>query len=215
MNIMWKGSPNYTKRTKKIKKIIIHWFGLGTLESANARFQKKENQVSAHYGVSKGRIWQWVHEENVAFHAGVYSVNQESIGIEHDATLNGHDLSDVDYLNSGKLIADISKRHNIPLDRKHVLKHSEVKATQCCGTVDVDRLIAIAKNINNLNNDERMIIKEKRKSALYAVVGDVLIPFSNYESYIADFKDAKIIEVDSAEIAKFKKSTANLIKPNN
>lgn len=147
MELVWKGSPNYNRRTMPVKRIVIHWFGLGTLESANTRFQNPATQVSAHYGISKGRIWQWVKESDVAWHSGNAAVNAESIGIEHDATLNGHNLSDEDYRLSAEIVAEICKRHNIPLDRKHIIGHREVKATQCPGTIDIDRIINLAKPI--------------------------------------------------------------------
>lgn len=156
MNIIFKGSPNfwpkrvYGGKQYSVKKIVIHWFGVGTLESANARFQNPSASASAHYGISKGRIWQWVKEHDAAWHAGNGLVNLESIGIEHDAGVDPkHDLAEQDYQLSAQLVADIAKRYNIPLDRSHVIKHSEVKATQCCGTVNVDRIIEMAKAINN------------------------------------------------------------------
>lgn len=149
MDIVFKGSPNFNKRTKPVKKIVIHWFGSGTLESANTRFQNAANQVSAHYGISKGRVWQWVKESDVAWHSGNASVNGESIGIEHDAILNGHNLSEGDYQLSGQLIAEIAKRHNIPLSRSTVIGHKEVKATACPGTVDIDKIIKIANQYLN------------------------------------------------------------------
>lgn len=150
MAIVWKGSPNSYKGRKNttIDRIVIHWFGSGTLESANDRFQNAANQVSAHYGISKGRIWQWVKEEDTSYNAGNWPMNLRCIGIEHDATLNGHDLSEEDYQNSGALIASIAKRHNIPLDRQHVIGHREVKPTACPGTVNIDKLIAIAKGVD-------------------------------------------------------------------
>jgi len=144
MDIVFKGSPNFNKRTKPVKKIVIHWFGSGTLESANSRFQKPSSQVSAHYGISKGRVWQWVKESDVAWHSGNSVVNGESIGIEHDALLNGQNLSEQDYQLSGQLIAEIAKRHNIPLSRSTVIGHKEVKPTQCPGTVNIDKIIQIA-----------------------------------------------------------------------
>lgn len=144
--IEFKGSPNYNKRNKKVTKIVIHWFGSGTLESANTRFQNPVNKVSAHYGVSKGRIWQWVKEEDVAWHSGNGAVNAESIGIEHDATTK-HNLSELDYQTSAKLIAQICARHNIPVDREHIIQHKQVKPTQCPGTIDLDKLIRLARTM--------------------------------------------------------------------
>lgn len=152
MQIVFKGSPNYNKGRsgQKIQKIVIHWFGLGTLESANTRFQNPASQVSAHFGVSQGRVWQWVKEEDTAWHSGNLNVNRTSIGIEHDAGIQPpHDLSDIDYNTSAQLLAYISKKYNIPLNRQTVIKHSEVKATQCPGTIDLDKLIRLANSIMN------------------------------------------------------------------
>ena len=144
MNIIWKDSPNQDDNRKQIKLVVLHWFGTGTLESANARFQNPASQVSAHYGVSGNTVYQWVKEDAVAYHAGVYSVNQESIGIEHDATTE-HLASEDTYKTSIQLVAEICKRYNIPIDREHIRKHSEFKATQCCGTLDIDRIVREAK----------------------------------------------------------------------
>lgn len=144
MNIQWIGSPNYDTNRKPINKIIIHWI-VGNLAAADATFTKTSAGTSAHYGVEDSTIHQYVLEQNVAYHAGVYSVNQESVGIEHSASPD-RPASESTYKTSGELIYEIAKRYNIPLDRQHILKHSEVKATQCCGTVDVDKLISIAKS---------------------------------------------------------------------
>lgn len=142
MTVKWIGSPNFDTNRKPITKIVIHWI-VGNLAAADATFLKP-NGVSAHYGVEDDNVHQYVKEENVAYHAGVYSVNQESIGIEHSADPN-RPASEATYQTSGKLIAEIAKRHSIPLDRQHILKHSEIKATQCPGTMDLDKLINIAK----------------------------------------------------------------------
>ena len=42
-------------------------------------------------------------------------------------------------------MADICKRYNIPLDRKHVLAHKEVTATACPGGINVDEVVRLAK----------------------------------------------------------------------
>lgn len=144
MDIKWIGSPNFDTARKPIDRIIIHWFGAGKLVGVDAQFQKA-NGTSAHYAIEDNNIHQYVKEENVAYHAGVYAMNQRSIGIEHSAEPN-RPASEDTYKNSALLVASIAKKYNIPLDRTHVLKHSEVKATQCCGTVDVDRIISLAKS---------------------------------------------------------------------
>lgn len=143
MDIKWIGSPNFDTNRKPIDRIIIHWFGVGKQAGADAQFQKPDG-TSAHYSIEDNSIHQYVKEENVAYHAGVYAMNQRSIGIEHSAEPN-RPASEDTYKNSGLLVAEICKRYNIPLDRTHILKHSEVKATQCPGTMDLDKIINLAK----------------------------------------------------------------------
>lgn len=151
---------------KPIDRIVIHWFGIGTLDSALGRFKSENGGASAHYLVSGSKIVQCVDESEVAWHAGNWAMNQRSIGIEHDATAptdaNPHNLSEESYKSSAQLIADICKRHSIPLDRTHIIKHSEVTATQCCGTVDVLKLIELAKGFMGADPcSERVAVLEK------------------------------------------------------
>jgi len=144
-----KYNKNDSSYRKPIDRIVIHWFGIGTLTSALNRFKSPTGGGSAHYLVSNGKIVQCVLEDEVSWHAANWEMNQRSIGIEHDATAstdaNPHDLSELDYKTSAELIADIAKRYSIPLDRDHIIKHNEVAPTQCCGTVDVNKLITLAK----------------------------------------------------------------------
>ena len=149
--------PNFTKGRKSYDFIVIHWFGIGTLSSANTRFQNKDAQASAHYGISGKTIYQWVEEQDTAWHAGVFDINQRSIGIEHDATTEKN-MSEETYITSANLIREICQRHNIPLDRDHIKGHKEFKATQCPGTIDIDKLISLAKQ----ENKETMTDEQKR-----------------------------------------------------
>src|SRR3990167_417454 len=169
MNITWKGSPNKDANRKPIDRIVIHWFGIGTLESANARFQNASSKVSAHYGISNKTIYQWVKEDEVAYHAGNYAMNQRSIGIEHDATsqddASPHNASEDTYKTSAELVKDICNRHSIPIDREHIIGHKEVSATQCPGTLDIDRIIAMAKESDEacvkLSEDVPSFVEDK------------------------------------------------------
>lgn len=157
MNIVFKGCAvgNYEqgRRGKTINKVILHWFGIGTLESANARFQKVGEQASAHYGISGGRIWQWVKEEDTSYGAGNLAANLEGINIEHDATVPtesdpGHNASEETIQNSITLVTEICRKYNIPADSNHIYRHSFFKATQCPGTLQVERIIEeVAKNL--------------------------------------------------------------------
>lgn len=146
MKIDWIGSPNYDSNRKPITTIVIHWFGIGKLKGADATFQKAGG-TSAHYAIEDITVHQYVKESDVAYHAGNYAMNQKSIGIEHSAEPN-RPASDATYNSSAELVATICKKYNIPLDRTHIIKHSEVKATQCPGTMDLDRIISLAKAFN-------------------------------------------------------------------
>ena len=142
MNIDWIGSPNYDTNRTKIDTVFIHWI-VGTLASADKQFQKTTNGTSAHYGVEDNKIHQYVKEDNVAYHAGVYSWNQRSIGIEHSASPD-RPASEDTYKTAGFLIGNICRRWGIPIDKDHIKPHNSVRATQCPGTMDIDKLISIA-----------------------------------------------------------------------
>ena len=105
----------------------MHWI-VGDLSASDAVFSKSTSKVSAHYAVGTNEIHQYVKEEDTAWHAGVYAMNRRSIGIEHRG---GPDLpiDEGTYKNSAELLKDICSRHNIKLDREHIILHKEVKAT--------------------------------------------------------------------------------------
>jgi len=140
----------------KITQITLHWI-VGTLESADATFQNPKRKASAHYGVGDKDIHQYVSEEDTAWHAGNWNVNLTSVGIEteggwEDPPKSGKRVKPTEqtHRTTALLVADIAKRNNIPLDRNHIKKHSEVsdKPTSCCGTLDVDYIIELAREAN-------------------------------------------------------------------
>lgn len=142
MNIIQKPSLNKDNNRTRIDTIVIHWI-VGNIAAADGAFSKPGG-TSAHYAVEDAKIHQYVPENMVAYHAGNYSVNQRSIGIEHSAAPD-RAASNQTYETSGQLIAEIAKRHGIPLDRAHIRGHKEIIPTQCPGTMNIDRLISIAK----------------------------------------------------------------------
>lgn len=127
---------------------------VGKAPAADARFNKPNEQASAHYGVLyNGDIWHWVDEDLVAFHTGNYATNQRSIGIEHEdngmvnGTYDDGPRPEALYKASGKLVRDICSFYKIPIDRQHILKHKEVSdsATACPDALDIDKIISYAK----------------------------------------------------------------------
>src|SRR6202034_4455546 len=104
---------------------------------------------------------QFVEEQDTAWHAGgitapswrlikkvgnsIYvNPNYYTIGIEHEGTVDT-DWKDSMYESTSTLIAEISKRWNIPIDRNHIIGHHEIYAVKACPghKVDFDKLIAL------------------------------------------------------------------------
>lgn len=189
-------SSNYDKSRKPITHIVIHWI-VGNLASADATFKNPARNASAHYGIEDSTIFQWVNEAHTAYHAGNYAYNQKSIGIEHSAAPD-RPASEATYQTSGKLIAEIAKRYSIPLDRAHIVGHKEVSATQCPGTMDIDKLISIAKG--GVNVDTQKIIDELRKAR-----------DDNWNKFLAE--QAKVKELQTLLETSIAKLTACENKP--
>lgn len=132
-------SPNYTKgrQGNSVKYVVIHWI-VGTLSAADAVFKNSNTQTSAHYGIENKVIHQYVSEANTAYHAGTWSANLQSIGIEHSAA-PGRPASNDTYNSSIELIASICKKYKLNPDTA-IVPHNKFVATQCPGTMDLNRI---------------------------------------------------------------------------
>ncbi|MCI5871161.1 MAG: N-acetylmuramoyl-L-alanine amidase [Streptococcus sp.] len=113
-------------------------------------YESSGNWTSAHYEIADNEIWGCVGEQYSAFHSGDATMNRRSIGIEHlNATGAPHwTISEATYKSSAKLIADICKRYNIPIDAKHIIPHKQVSATECPGGIDMAKLIRMAQEVS-------------------------------------------------------------------
>lgn len=139
---------NFSKDKVTNDMIVLHSMA-GSVAGSTAHFQNPNTIPSAQYGIGlDGSITQWLPEDVTAYHANNYSVNQRSIGIEHEDLGNNKMVrTDVLYETSAQLVADIAKFYGIPLDREHVKKHNEITSTECPGTLDIDRIINRAKQL--------------------------------------------------------------------
>ncbi|MEV0645711.1 N-acetylmuramoyl-L-alanine amidase [Phytomonospora sp. NPDC050363] len=125
-------AENYTvadrPKDHRIRYVVVHVMQ-GTYEGTKAWFQNPKAQVTTHYimRAKDGHVTQMVREKNIAWHAGNWDVNTESIGIEHEGWVNEKKwFTDTVYKSSAKLVRDIAARHKIPLDREHIIGHVEV-----------------------------------------------------------------------------------------
>jgi N-acetyl-anhydromuramyl-L-alanine amidase AmpD len=129
--IAWlKGEGNYTKASRtptSIRYVVVH-----VTEGAfwpSVRWLKSEHShASSHYIVGRrGRIVQLVHDSDIAWHAGNWSVNELSIGIEHEGLVyDPLGFTDAQYRASARLAAYLARRSLMPIDRRHFIGHDEV-----------------------------------------------------------------------------------------
>jgi hypothetical protein len=156
----WLGSPNFTAQRQghdlalAPSWVVIHTM-VGSLQAANAVFQNPALQRSAHYGVSfqGDQLVQWVDEADAAWHAGVFGVNLDSIGIEHEDLGQPNALRpDGLYLASARLLRDVCQRYGIPIQHGSVgagvsgiIPHRETgESTACPDSLDWQRIIQLA-----------------------------------------------------------------------
>ena len=137
----WRGpaSDNFTNSNREarlnINRVIIH-IAEGYYEGTIEWCKTKSSNVSAHYVVRSrdGAVAQLVRNEDIAWHAGVWKYNQHSIGIEHEGFADdGAWYTDEMFRGSARLTAWCCKRHRIPVDRNHIIGHTEVPGvTKTC-----------------------------------------------------------------------------------
>ena len=168
MNIIQSpASPdNYSKGRAypEITHVAIH-IAEGTLGGSIAWFQDPAAQVSAHYIIGKdGSIHQCVAESNTAWAVGLpapckwadptrdphrvgVNPNSYSISIEHEGKIeDAPPWPAAQIAASAELVRDICTRHAIPIDRMHVVRHSEIGGhPQCPGAnAPIDQIVALA-----------------------------------------------------------------------
>lgn len=124
------GHLSYGRQGAKIDRIVLH-HNASTTDVIPGVWQNRA--ASAHYQVTPNAIRQCVDEASTAWHAGNWAMNLRSIGIEHlnSTGAPNWDVADETEERSAALVADICKRHGIPCDRGHIIKHAEVSATAC------------------------------------------------------------------------------------
>lgn len=129
-------NKHYTKGQpgRKIRKIVLHHnAGNLTVEGCYNVWQTRE--ASAHYQVqSDGIIGQLVYDWDIAWHAGNWNANLDSIGIEHaDESNSPYRISQKCLDNGAHLVAALCKLYGLgrPQWRANVFPHSAFCATSC------------------------------------------------------------------------------------
>jgi N-acetyl-anhydromuramyl-L-alanine amidase AmpD len=108
-----------------VQYVIVHVIQ-GSYSGCISWFKNPSAKVSAHYVVSKGgSITQMVHESDTGWHAGNWSYNQRSIGIEHVGFAT-KPFAEAEYAASAKLVDHLLGKYGIPRDRAHVIGHDQI-----------------------------------------------------------------------------------------
>jgi len=112
--------------SEPVSIVVIH-VAEGSASAASAWFANSRAKGSSHYIVAwEGQILQPVPERAIAWHAGNWSYNEQSIGIEHAGYTYTGGFPDRLYEASAQLTAAVLRRYAIAPDRAHVIGHNEV-----------------------------------------------------------------------------------------
>ncbi|MDX3320696.1 N-acetylmuramoyl-L-alanine amidase [Streptomyces sp. ME03-5684b] len=112
----------------RIDTIVIHDLE-STYDAGVAGLANPTNPASTHYVMSSsGAVTQMVPTKDIAFHAGNYSTNLHSIGIEHEgfAAHGAAWYTESQYQATADLVKYLAERFGVPLDRQHVIGHDNV-----------------------------------------------------------------------------------------
>ncbi|GLY24987.1 N-acetylmuramoyl-L-alanine amidase [Micromonospora sp. NBRC 101691] len=125
-------TSNYTVATRPtgqpVTHVVIH-VTQGSYSSAINWFQNPASKVSAHYTFrsSDGAVTQSVREKDIAWHAGNWTYNTQSIGIEHEGWVdNPAWFTDAMYRASATLTRNLANKYGIPKTRSNIIAHKEV-----------------------------------------------------------------------------------------
>ncbi|SCL22921.1 SH3 domain-containing protein [Micromonospora pallida] len=123
---------NYTVASRptsqRITHVVIH-VTQGSYAGSISWFQNPASQVSAHYTFrsSDGAVTQSVREKDIAWHAGNWTYNTQSIGIEHEGWVdNPAWFTDAMYRASAALTRNLANKYGIPKTRSNIIAHKEV-----------------------------------------------------------------------------------------
>lgn len=142
---IFRSSPNFNSRNGTPVSLVVIHSCEGGYAGCWGWLRNTQAQASAHYVVKEdgGEITQLVTEANRAWHvAAAYqcgnaggaqcnrngvSTNTFSVGIEHAGFASQASWSNGIIEASAKLTCDITKGHNVPRDRNHIVSHAQLQ----------------------------------------------------------------------------------------
>jgi len=141
---IWRSSPNFSSRGTNVSLVVIHSCE-GNYAGCWGWLRNTQAGASAHYVVKENgsEVTQLVREASRAWHvaatyecsrAGNQQCNRNgtgtngfSVGIEHAGFASQSSWQNGLIETSAKLTCDITKDHNIPRDRNHIVSHGQLQ----------------------------------------------------------------------------------------
>jgi N-acetyl-anhydromuramyl-L-alanine amidase AmpD len=113
---------------RSVDRIVIH-VAEGRFWGTVRWLRNRRSHGSSHFVVGRnGKIVQLVSTSDIAWHAGNRRVNNRSIGIEHEGwTYRRGSITEREYRASARLVAYLAHRMRIPIDRRHIIGHWDVR----------------------------------------------------------------------------------------
>ena len=133
----WIAACCYTSSNREtsydINRVVVHKEQDAHSSSAASWFANCASSASAHYAIDKdnGQCYQCVLETNVAWHAGYWNTNANSVGIEHSGWVANNDTSTACYDKSALETKSCITYYAVPYSRAYIIGHNEVPG---CGT---------------------------------------------------------------------------------
>lgn len=107
--------------------VVVHTMQ-GSYAGSMAWFQNPNSKVSAHYVMRSvdGEVTQMVLDKDRGYHVG--SMNRYALGIEHEGFVDdpGKWYTWATYTSSAQLARWLTLKHDIPVDRDHIVGHVEL-----------------------------------------------------------------------------------------
>ncbi|MFQ3587345.1 MAG: N-acetylmuramoyl-L-alanine amidase [Fimbriimonadaceae bacterium] len=171
-------SSNFTVANRPtshpIRYVVLHTTQ-GSYAGAISWFQNPNARVSAHFVLrsSDGEATQMVRFKDIAWHAGNWTYNTQSIGIEHEGWFHEPQwFTQAMYRSSTAITRFVTNRYNIPRTRTFIIGHREVPGvtTQCPGP--------------NFNFDTYMAMLRHDASFVSASTPPFLLPGETFDAVI-------------------------------
>lgn len=127
---------------QSISKIVIH-HNAGNLTTEGCYYTWQTRPASAHYQVeANGTVGQLVLDSNTAWHAGNWTINTQSIGIEHADYKDGNGqwrMTEATINSGARLVAALCLQYSLgrPQWGVNVVGHNECVSTECPASLAV------------------------------------------------------------------------------